>query len=157
MWNRVLCACFMLNTFKRDNTSVWRYIKICESRRKVEKLKSIHKVSLSIWHLEKRCHGEVSQDILWHLKKSAEVSWFDKCANNVKKNVGLKSNKTEHLMKSPLISAFCQHQVWQNRRPVEPSLSAFSTFWRCSLIHICKLRYSRFASWRNLGSNPQSS
>lgn len=100
MWNHPLYSCFVLNAFKWDKMSVWRWIKACENRREAKTLKSIRKVSLSIWHLEKRCHGEVSQDILWRLTKSAEVNRFDMCVHEVQ-NVGLECNKNWTFKKIP--------------------------------------------------------
>lgn len=125
MWNHALYPCFVLNAFKWDKMSVWRWIKACENRREAKKLKSICKVSLSIWHLEKRCHGEVSQDILWRLKKSAEVNRFElSCVFTKYKTLVWSATKIELLRKSLLISIF-----WQNQHAIETKII-------CTCVHL---------------------
>lgn len=83
------------------------------------------KVSLSMWHLEKRCHGEVSQDILWRLKKSAEVNRFElSCVFTKYKTLVWSATKIELLRKSLLISIF-----WQNQHAIETKII-------CTCVHL---------------------
>lgn len=83
------------------------------------------KVSLSMWHLEKRCHGEVSQDILWRLKKSAEVNRFElSCVFTKYKTLVWSATKIEILRKSLLISIF-----WQNQHAIETKII-------CTCVHL---------------------
>lgn len=74
--------------------------------KKKMKQRDLCEISLSIWHSGEHSLREVSQDTLWHLKQSVEVSGFDTSSHKVQ-NIAMKCNTLYLLITCLFISVIC--------------------------------------------------